>query len=325
MTKYRNSTIAFKELLSRLGTNGASISVRNSLTTELQSELIEILRPLERCIVVPGRRNNIFATIAETIWVLSGRNDVAFLEGYLKRAQEFSDDGLTWRGGDGPRLRNWNGVDQLAAVQQILIDDPNSRRAVISLYDPDRDFQKSRDIPCNNWLHFLIRNGRLHLNVVARSTDVVWGFSAINAFEWSVLQEVMAYWLGLSIGEFRFFTSSLHLYERHYRLLADIDTSSSNTIYDDALDLVGFATPWTDFDNSLKQWLSVEAFLRGGGSLGSTDPGFHDPLLLNFIQMIDVYWTYKRGAPRALLDEKISTLSAPDLALAAREYVYRTL
>ena len=73
MTKYRNSTIAFKELLSRLGTNGASISVRNSLTTELQSELIEIVRPLERCIVVPGRRNNIFATIAETIWVLSGR------------------------------------------------------------------------------------------------------------------------------------------------------------------------------------------------------------------------------------------------------------
>jgi len=103
----------------------------------------------------------------------------------------------TWRGAYGPRLRNWFGVDQVAAVFQLLRADHASRRAVINLFDPSRDFAQSKDVPCNNWLHFLIRDGHLVLNVVTRSNDIMWGFSGINTFEWSVLHEMMAFWLGV--------------------------------------------------------------------------------------------------------------------------------
>jgi len=43
----------------------------------------------------------------------------------------------------------------------------------------------------------MIRDGKLHMNVIVRDNDAVWGFSEINSFEWSVLQEMMAYWTGL--------------------------------------------------------------------------------------------------------------------------------
>lgn len=323
MTTYRNTTQAFRALLSKLRTDGANITVRDQMTLELKSELIEIMNPLERCIVIPGRGNNIFATIAETMWVLSGRNDIAYLEGYLKRAGDFSDDGTTWRAGYGPRLRGWNGTDQLAAVRKILGDDPNSRRAVISLYDPDRDITESNDIPCNNWLHFMVREGKLHLNVVARSTDLIWGFSAINAFEWSVLQEMMAHWLAVEVGEFRFFASSLHIYERHYEMLESIDTSAVRTVYDLPLSPARFATGWTEFDATLGEWMAAETAIRRGEEFALSDAVLRDPLLLKFIQMIDLYWTHKRGGRTDLLNDKLSRLAGSDLELAAREYLDR--
>jgi thymidylate synthase len=59
--------------------------------------------------VLPGRNNNVFAQLAETAWVLAGRNDLAFLGHYLPRVADFSDDGRTWRGAYGPRIRRWGG------------------------------------------------------------------------------------------------------------------------------------------------------------------------------------------------------------------------
>ena len=325
MTIYRNSTHAFVGLLSKLQSNGREIDVRGSKTIELQSELIELTNPRERCIILPGRRNNIFASIAETMWVLSGRNDMEFLSSYLRRAKEFSDDGQTWRAGYGPRLRNWNGVDQLAQVRRILEADPNSRRAVISLLDPDRDFVESKDVPCNNWLHFLNRDGRLHLNVAARSTDIVWGFSGINAFEWSVLQEIMAYWLGLDVGNFKFFTSSLHIYERHYGLIPEVlDSFKGRSMYDEPRQISSFATTWADFDRSLNEWFKLEVKLRNGHqSLELESLTFSDPLFIQYIQMIDIYWSYCRQVPRGVLDSKIRDLRDSDLSVAAAEFINR--
>src|SRR5690348_6824007 len=111
--RYRNMTYALVGGLRDVLTEGKHLSVRGSHTRELRNRLTVLERPQERCLVTPRRRNNIFATIAETMWVLAGRNDLAFLTRYLPRAQDFSDDGQIWRAAYGPRLRNWHGVDQL--------------------------------------------------------------------------------------------------------------------------------------------------------------------------------------------------------------------
>jgi thymidylate synthase len=236
---YKNATEAFRDGLLKILQHGQTISVRSHEVGELRSHLVRIKSPLERVYVIPKRNNNIFAMIAETIWVMSGRNDLEYLSHYLPRAIDFSDDGKVWRGGYGPRLRNWQSVDQVKEVARILNEDPNSRRAVMVIFDPAKDFVASKDIPCNNWLHFIIRDKRLHLNATIRSNDVMWGFSGINTFEWSILQEMMAYWTGTQVGEFSCFISCFHLYERHYERAQDIVAYiKDKTLYD-----FGFTNP----------------------------------------------------------------------------------
>jgi thymidylate synthase len=198
--KYRNAAAAMVAKLSQLLLTGEEVSVRGKLTRESMQQLVSLSNPLERCIVVPARHNNVFASIAETMWVIAGRSDIAYLSNYLPRAVKFSDDGETWRAGYGPRLRHWPGVDQFDAVVRTLTTAPTSRRAVMSIFDPSVDYQDSLDVPCTNWLHFTVRDNKLDLSIAVRSNDIMWGFSGINTFEWSVVQEMMAHWLRSTIS-----------------------------------------------------------------------------------------------------------------------------
>ena len=324
MTRYRNAEQAFIDLLRTVTQDGDEITVRGNKTREIRSQLIEIERPWERVVAVPGRNNNIFASIAESIWVFAGRNDIAFLEGYLRRVGDFSDDGLTWRGAYGPRLRNWYGTDQLGNVVDLLNKDPESRRAVVALFDPGRDMVESKDIPCNNWLHFLRREGRLHLNVVARSTDIWWGLSGINLFEWALLLEMVAHWVGDESGELSFFTSSLHLYEQHYmRAVSILGSDSQLWTYQSDSAHRPFATAFVDFDRVLGEWMMLEQQLREGASLWQLHVPFTDPLLRQYIQMIDVYWAHRRGVEPDELVDRIRLLGDADLRHAAIEFIER--
>lgn len=316
---YRNAQSAFLMQAAEILSHGHAVSVRGALTREVLNRTLTLQRPLERCIVIPGRNNNPFAAIYETLWVLAGRNDIGDLAEYLPRAKEFSDDGTTWRAGYGPRLRAWNGVDQLAAVAKTLADDIHSRRAVISIFDPALDNQPSKDIPCTNWLQFTCREGVLDLAVTVRSNDLVWGFSGINTFEWSVLHEMMAFWTGARTGSVTYFVGSLHLYERHFDRVGRL---LGNALTDDpyasgAVPL--FATPITDLDAVLAQWFDLEAEARKVRRLSQEDiTTVGDPLLREFLTMVNEYWAYKRGESAHFDDITDSGLRA-----AATEFVNR--
>lgn len=299
------------------------MEVRGERTRELRARLVEVSDARSRYLILPHRNNNVFASIAESMWVIAGRNDLSFLSAYLERAIDFSDDGVTWRAGYGPRLRNWNGVDQLAEIVKILGQDPLSRRAVASIYDPDRDFVASRDIPCNNWLHFLIRDGHLDLHVAARSTDVWWGFSGINAFEWTFLLEVMARWLKCSPGRLVFFSSSLHLYERHFDRASRLLASQRDRATSGAAELPRFDTDWEDAPAEWDEWMRLEAGIRSGQDLAALDCNLTDPLLLAYIRMIDLYWAAQSGAAIGFLDKKLAALGDDRLAAAVREHFGR--
>jgi thymidylate synthase len=327
VVRYKNVEEAFIGELREVIDNGENIEVRNSKTREIRARLIEIDSIQQRCLVIPGRNNNIFATIAESMWVIAGRDDLEYLSAYLPRAKDFSDDGETWRGAYGPRLRDWNGVDQLEEILAILSKDPTSRRAVATLFDPNRDFAQSKDVPCNNWLHFLIRNGRLDLHVVARSTDIWWGFSGINAFEWSLLLELMSYWLNREAGSLTFFTSSLHLYERHIVRAESVlasTTSDRQSLYSSSrISSAQFSTPRAAFKDALAEWMRIEANLRVGADLGALDSRLSDPLLVAYSRMIDAYWSFKRGESTHVIQSKLEKLGDLDLRQAAIEFFGR--
>lgn len=321
---YHNAAHAFITELSEIRSDGRPVTVREKPTHELLARTVSLAYPAERFITIPGRRNDVFATIAETMWVLHGRDDMAYLARYLGRAPQFSDDQLTWRGGYGPRLRDWRGIDQVDEIRKLLSSDPESRRAVAVLFDPARDFVETLDVPCNNWLHFLIRDGRLHMNVTVRSNDILWGFSGINTFEWSVLHEMMAFWLGVSVGQGSFFISSLHLYDERIeqadRALAGF---AGATGYEEAWVGAPFETPWERFSDVLETWFELEARLAEGEDCTPEIAGFPDPLLRQFLKAIAIKWAISAGADESRQRELVAELGHSDIAFALHEQLFR--
>lgn len=318
---HRNISFATAAGLHDLLSYGAIIDVRESRVRELRNRVTILSRPRERCLFLPHRGNNIVASLAETIWMLAGRDDIDWLSAYLSRAKDFSDNGSTWRAAYGPRLRAWNGIDQLAETRRLLLEQESSRRAVMSLYDPDRDFVASKDIPCNNWLHWLVRDQQLHLTVGVRSNDLMWGFSGINSFEWSVLQEMMAFWVGAKIGDATYLASSFHLYAHHDERARKItDAFRGVSAYDFGLTAPPFQTPFHEFDRVLEAWFSLEAQIRLNPDVAyPIQRHIEDPFLAGALQLIRLHHGANGGWDPKRISEELAMLPATDLTAAAYE------
>lgn len=307
-----NANQTLKELLHNLLISGKDVPSRVGNTKELTFQSFTVTNPQDRYISLPERKVSVPAQIAETMWVLAGRNDVEWLSAYLPQAPKFADDGKRWRAGYGPRIRDWvsyndhgmeQSEDQLKNVINLLRKDPTTRRAVISLWDPTSDVIDSKDIPCNNWLHFLCRDGKLHLNIAIRSNDVMWGWSGINFFEWSVLLEIVAKHTRLEVGNLHFNVSSLHLYERHFEKAKRIVESpieshgapGDRVSYGSNIEL-GMIFP--NIDEQIQKWFDIEEEIRQG-RLDSIQT-MSDPLLWSWLWAIAYYWGHEETAERML-------------------------
>lgn len=301
---------ALPHLLNDLLHKAQVVESRAGKTLEMTHVGITLTDPLRREIHVPDRKANVSAQIAETMWVLRGKNDIGWLSHYLPRAADFSDDGKTWRAGYGPRLRHWPAadhgepIDQFRTVLDVLGSSPGSRQAVMSIWDPAQDYKASKDIPCNNWLSWSIRNDRLDLHVAIRSNDVVWGWSGINQFEWSVLLEILAGMLGVEAGAIHYSTTSFHMYERHFEKAKKIVRTAGAS-------LPPFTTPSPRFnptgvddfdalDYLLDEWFAVEKGIRHGEEMSVEIEKFPEPMLQSWLRVLAWWWSGEREYLAAL-------------------------
>lgn len=326
----KNETDALIDVLQKINAHGEKVVTRGFEQKEILANLEKIIHPNERVILVPHRNNNIFALIAETLWVMGGRNDLDFLSFYLPRAIDFSDDQKTWRAAYGPRLRNWYGVDQFKKVAQLINKDPNTKRAAMIIYDPSKDYVDTKDVPCNNWLHFMARKNKLNLDIAVRANDAIWGFGGINTFEWSVLMQMMAYWTHKEVGTLSWFTGTIHVYSRHYKKAKRIINDYQNKdLYDFGFSSLPFTTNIEKFDSLLKKVFSLEVrmrFLQNYDSKLYSECGeISDKLLRQFAQMLFIYNRYIQGAEKNELRYLINELEESDVKVAAIEYLERRL
>ena len=128
--KVKNFREAMLQSLKILSNEGVEIIPRGMKTKEIENVLFELSNPQDKVALIEGRKANIFATLAETLWVLGGRNDLDFISHYVPRMEDFSDPNRVLYGGYGPRIQKWHSVNQLEQIYLILKKD-NSRFSVL--------------------------------------------------------------------------------------------------------------------------------------------------------------------------------------------------
>jgi hypothetical protein len=181
-------------------------------------------KPYERVLFEEVRDANPFFHFMEGLWMLAGRNDLAFVQQYNKRMSEYSDDGVNLHGAYGYRWIKHFNVNQIDTIIKRLKKDPNDRRCVLQMWDANADLNRAGvDVPCNTCIYFKIRNNELLMTVSNRSNDVIWGTFGANIVHMSMLQEYVASMLDVSIGAYTQVSDSFHAYtkvfdEMHARL-----------------------------------------------------------------------------------------------------------
>ncbi len=345
MKSYKDVHDAFIGTVSDVMSKGNDITVRDMPTKELQGHCFKVEHADMRMLAIPERGTNPFAQIAETMWMLAGRDDLDWLELYIPQCKKWSDDGDTWRGAYGPRLRNYKfdklspemGVDQLDEVRALLRQDPETRQAVMTIWNPELDWAKSKDIPCNNWLQFIIRDELLHMHVAVRSNDAIYGFSHNDFFSWSVLLQMMAHWAGCRSGSITWFAGSYHIYDKHYKLARKIALCKTNSIYD-FLEMNGqkinpipiFDTEFQYFNTALDMVFKAESATRsmmeeGNKFVLENVQGYDnwlDCFMHSCMTMMCSYVCYKVGDIKQAVD-LINSMNDYDMKIAGIVYYIR--
>lgn len=132
----------------------------------------------------------------------------------IKNSQAFADK---W--GDlgpvyGSQWRNFNGVDQIAYIINTIKKDPDSRRMVLSAWNPAEIGQMMLP-PCHTLIQFYVVNNKLSLQLYQRSGDVFLGIP-FNIASYALFLMMVAQVTGLEVGEFVHTIGDAHIYSNHF-------------------------------------------------------------------------------------------------------------
>jgi hypothetical protein len=206
--EYRNVNHALSYVPYVIQTDGVRQDSRNGPVVSLAEPLTLITQqPTERVLLCPIRRANPFLFLLDGLSILSSVNFVKPLADIVPRFREYSDDGVLLRAHYGKRL-----FGQIPIAIELLREQANSRRVVMSIWDRSDLGVESRDLPCNVTVNLRIVGGALDLTVFNRSNDVFWGLLGANIVQFSFLQEYIASSLGLQVGRLYQITTNAHIY-----------------------------------------------------------------------------------------------------------------
>ena len=187
-------------------------------TIEIMKVVFSVQNSRDRWIVNRQPMISPAFAIAEIFWILSGREDSNFINTWNPLMKKYSGDTESYYGAYGERMKFNFGIDQIERAYDTLSKNPNSRQAILQVWDVNKDLPKidgeanSEDIPCNISSILKVRNNKLEWSQIMRSNDFFRG-TPYNFIQFTTLQEIMAGWLNVEIGEYFYFTDSLHIYE----------------------------------------------------------------------------------------------------------------
>ena len=187
--------------------------------------------------------------IHELLWFLTGDTNVKALN---DEGVTIWDDWADENGELGPvyghQCRSWpatdgRGIDQIAGVIESIKTDPNSRRHIVSAWNP-ADVEKMALPPCHCLFQFYVLDGHLSCQLYQRSADVFLGVP-FNIASYALLTIMVAQVTDLQPGDFVHTFGDAHLYANHIeqadiQLSRQLRTLPTMTLNADITDIFGF-------------------------------------------------------------------------------------
>jgi thymidylate synthase len=170
--------------------------------------------------MVTTKKLHLRSIIIELLWFLKGDTNIAYLkDNKVSIWDEWADEngdlgpvyGKQWRSWAAPDGRV---IDQIQWVLNEIRTNPNSRRMVVSAWNP-ADVPDMALPPCHCLFQFNVMNGRLNCQLYQRSADVFLGVP-FNIASYALLTMMMARATGLEAGEFVHTFGDAHLYANHF-------------------------------------------------------------------------------------------------------------
>jgi thymidylate synthase len=197
--------------------HGKEVAPRGQKTLEFEDAIIRIDDVYSTLPLKVGRGAVPGIGAVEACQLLSGTSFPDLVVAVGPQFKNFAEDNGLFHGAYGLRT-----VGQYDAVVERLKDDPNTRQAVVTIWNPQLDLQsQKRDYPCTVLHQFRIRDNKLNMSVYMRSNDV-WLGAAYDFFQFTRVQIAMASILGIEPGKYAHHVGSLHIYEEHYNNAADL-------------------------------------------------------------------------------------------------------
>ena len=290
-------------------------------------------RPLERVLFDPVRDANPFFHLMEALWMLAGRRDVAWLARFNQRMATYSDDGVVFNAAYGYRWRqqfhlktaHGETSDQLSAIAQLLRADPDSRRAVLQIWDAEADLGvSSKDLACNTQAMFKVRDERLNMTVSNRSNDIIWGCYGANAVHFSMLLEYMAARIGVAPGHYRQMSDSYHAYHDTWPKIRDIAERFSGDPYTQGeVSVHPLVADAGSFDAELERWIDSAPDELDYQQWEAEQATWRNPYFMRVATPIHNSWFAYKRKDRAAANQWLDRCAATDWQRAAREWLQR--
>jgi len=188
------------------------------------------------CLYENERRSSQFKYIAaELVWYFTGRNDADFITPYAKFWDQIKNKDGSVNSAYGNLIfteQLEDGRNQYRWALDSLIQDKDSRQAILHFNKPSHQWNGNKDFVCTLNGIFQIRDNKLNFTVDMRSNDLILGTPTDVAFfcllQIQMLEHLRKYYPELELGTYTHIAHSLHLYERHFDLVGEMLMKSFN-------------------------------------------------------------------------------------------------
>ena len=169
------------------------------------------------------------SVVHELLWFISGKTNTGYLqENGVKIWNQWADENGDLGPVYGKQWRDWNGesIDQLKNVIHQLKNSPDSRRIIVSAWNPSVLPDNSRSFaenvahgkaalpPCHALFQFYVADNKLSCQLYQRSADVFLGVP-FNIASYALLTQMIAQVCDLELGDFIHTFGDVHIYQNH--------------------------------------------------------------------------------------------------------------